>query len=63
VGRAAIAVALRRFRLDHGTYPNTLDELVPMYIKVVPFDPFTDRQPGFLRSGAGFELPPPMPDK
>jgi hypothetical protein len=54
--RAAIAVALRRFRLDHGTYPNALDELAPKYIKAVPLDPFTGRQPEYVRSGAGFEL-------
>jgi hypothetical protein len=57
VGRAAIAVALRRFRLDYGTYPNQLDQLAPMYIKTVPLDPFTDQQPEYRRLGAGFELP------
>jgi hypothetical protein len=31
VGLTAIAVALRRFRLDRGAYPNALDELVPTY--------------------------------
>ena len=56
VGRAAVAVALRRFRIDHGTYPNTLDELAPAYLKAVPIDPFTSRQPEYQRSGAGFDL-------
>jgi hypothetical protein len=57
VGRAAIAVALRRFRLDHGAYPNALDELAPRYLKTVPLDPYTGRPPEYARQGAGFELP------
>jgi hypothetical protein len=56
VGLAANAVALRRYKLDHGAYPNTLAELVPSYLKVVPLDPFTERSPKYQRQGAGFEL-------
>jgi hypothetical protein len=63
VGLAATAVALRRFKLDHGAYPNALDELAPSYLKAMPLDPFTERQPEYKRQGAGFELraqiPPP----
>ena len=54
--RAAIAVALRRFRIDHAAYPNTLADLAPAYLKTVPLDPFTTRQPEYERTGAGFEL-------
>ena len=61
VGLAAIAVALRRFRLDHDAYPNTLDELAPFYLKAVPLDPFTDRAPDYARRGAGFELRAHLP--
>lgn len=56
VGLAAIAVALRRFRLDRGAYPIALDELAPSYLKAVPLDPFTNRVPEYARQGAGFEL-------
>jgi hypothetical protein len=63
VKRAAITVALRRFRLDHGTYPNGLDQLAPVYMKGRAARSFTARQPEYRRSGAGFELPPPMPAK
>jgi hypothetical protein len=56
VGLAATAVALRRFKLDHGAYPNALDEIAPSYLKAVPLDPFTERQPEYKRQGAGFEL-------
>jgi len=66
IGLAATAVALRRFRLDHGTYPNTLDELAPTHLKTVPLNPYTGRQPEYVRQGAGFELHarvalPPIP--
>jgi hypothetical protein len=56
IGLAASGVALRRYKLDHGTYPNTLEELVPSYLRVVPFDPFTERPQEYKRQGAGFEL-------
>jgi hypothetical protein len=62
VGLTAIAVALRRFRLDHGAYPNALDELVPTYFKAVPLDPFTGRQPEYTREGTGFSLRARIPE-
>lgn len=54
--RAAVVVALRRFKIDHGAYPDTLDELAPAYLKVVPIDPLTGRQPSYRKSGDGIEL-------
>ena len=56
MGNAATAVALRRFRIDRGTYPARLDELVPGYLKAVPIDPYAGGPPEYLRSGSGFEL-------
>ena len=56
MGNAATAVALRRFRIDHGTYPARLDELVPGYLKAVPIDPYAGGPPDYLRAGSGFEL-------
>jgi hypothetical protein len=38
------AIALERFRLQNGKYPQTLDELVPRFLKVPPID-FMDGQP------------------
>jgi hypothetical protein len=55
-GLAATAVALRRFRLDRGTYPQTLDELAPRYLKGVPPDLLANRPPEYVRQGTGFEL-------
>ena len=49
-------MALRRFRLDRGAYPDDLSALVPGYLASVPIDPFTGRAPVYARKGAGFEL-------
>jgi hypothetical protein len=36
---AFVAVALERYRRDHGQWPETLDALVPQYLAAVPKDP------------------------
>jgi hypothetical protein len=33
------AVAMRRYRLDHGRYPQSLEALVPTYLMAAPSDP------------------------
>src|ERR1041385_3415533 len=38
VHQAIIACALERFRLAHGKYPETLDELLPKYLSAIPND-------------------------
>jgi hypothetical protein len=38
VGLARTAVALERYRLAHGEYPETLDALAPQFIEKVPHD-------------------------
>jgi hypothetical protein len=53
---AEVAVALRRFRLDRGRYPDALADLAPQYLAQIPIDPFTGRPPEYVREGAGFEL-------
>jgi hypothetical protein len=52
---ASVAVALERYRRDHGGWPDSLDALVPKYLAVVPKDPqdgrllrFTRRQDGVI---------------
>lgn len=37
---AQTAVAMTRYRLDHGTLPSHLGDLVPGYMQSVPLDPF-----------------------
>jgi hypothetical protein len=41
---ARAAMAAERFRLDHGWFPTSLEQIVPSYLERVPLDPF-DRQP------------------
>jgi hypothetical protein len=40
---ARVAVAMTRFRLDHGAFPNRLAELVPQYLVSIPTDPFSGK--------------------
>jgi hypothetical protein len=56
MGVTAIAVALRRYRLDRGSYPDDLSALVPTYLSRLPIDPVTGRPPDYARHGAGFTL-------
>lgn len=37
---AATALAVERFRIEQGRLPDSLDKLVPKYIKTIPLDPF-----------------------
>ena len=53
---AGTSVALRRCRIEKGSYPEHLDELNPVYLPDVPVDPFTGREPEYTRSGSGFTL-------
>jgi len=40
--RAVIGIiAAERFRLDHGRWPASWEQLIPEYVKQVPLDPFT----------------------
>jgi len=55
---AKIAVDLERHFLEHGVYPESLENLVPQWAQKTPLDPMT-RQPLHYRSlseGKGFEL-------
>ena len=56
LGSAEIAVALRRYRLDRGAYPETLTALVPVYLDRLPIDPLTAQPPVYSRQGTGFSV-------
>jgi len=56
LGAAELGVALRRYRLAHGAYPEELSALVPDYLPGVPIDPFTGQPPIYARQGEGFSL-------
>jgi hypothetical protein len=36
----AVALACQLYRLDHGEFPKTLEQLVPAYLRALPSDPF-----------------------
>ncbi|HTY86765.1 MAG TPA: hypothetical protein VMB80_04810 [Candidatus Acidoferrum sp.] len=46
------AIALKRYQLNHGNYPERLSELMPEFLAAVPLDP-VDGQPLRYRKNAG----------
>jgi hypothetical protein len=56
LGVTEIGVALRRYRLDRGSYPDELSALLAAYLTRLPIDPVTGRPPAYARRGAGFTL-------
>ncbi len=56
LGKAQVGVALRRFKIDRGSYPDYLTVLVPQYLPALPIDPATGRPPNYVRQGDGFAL-------
>lgn len=56
LGVTELAVALRRFRIERGQYPDALASLVPTYVASVPIDPLTGKVPVYSRQDTGFRL-------
>ena len=56
LGLTELAVALRRFRIERGQYPDALSSLVPTYLASMPIDALTGKAPVYSRQGAGFRL-------
>jgi hypothetical protein len=50
---AAVGMALERYRLANGGWPETLAALVPKYLKEVPADPFDGKPVRYLRARDG----------
>ncbi len=46
-----VAIALERYRMDHGEYPGELEALVPAYLDEVPADPFDGEPMRYLLTG------------
>lgn len=55
-GLTELAIALRRYRIANGQYPDELTMLVPTYLPSVPLDPFTGKPPVYSRQDKGFTL-------
>ena len=47
------AIALKRFQLRHGNYPEALGQLVPEFLSAVPLDPVDDQPLRYRRNADG----------
>jgi hypothetical protein len=57
VDQTLIACALERYRLDHGSYPSSLDDLVPEYLAKLPNSPINGKPLNYsLKSEGTFLL-------
>ena len=51
---ARVALAIERYRLATGTLPDTLGELTPTYIAIIPKDPFDGKDLRYQKLDTGF---------
>jgi hypothetical protein len=51
-----LVLSLNRYRLEHGSYPDALDNLVPQYQATIPLDLFTDLPFHYVSNGKEYEL-------
>ncbi len=50
---ARTALAAEEWRLTHGRWPDSLEQLVPEFLDAVPEDPFSDTRIQYKRTGTG----------
>jgi len=53
---AALTLALKEYKQQHGNYPDALAELVPAHMPEVPKDPASGDDYAYQRAGEGFTL-------
>ena len=53
---ARVGLAVRRYRLDAGKLPDSLEKLVPVYIDAIPVDPFDGNALRYKKRGTGFVI-------
>ncbi|MCK5269137.1 MAG: hypothetical protein KAJ46_00075 [Sedimentisphaerales bacterium] len=53
---ARAAIAVRRYQIDNGKVPDTLQDLVPKYINAVPQDPFSGREMLYKHDQDGYVI-------
>jgi hypothetical protein len=51
---AAVAFALKLYKAEHGSYPESPHVLAPDILRAVPTDPFTGKPLVYVRGGEGF---------
>ena len=56
VQSAQTALAVERFRLAHGKFPEKLDELVPQFLSALPEDPFDGQPLRYRRLAKGYSI-------
>lgn len=49
-----LAATLKLYKIRHGDYPDSLDDLTPDFLVSVPIDPYTNRPFRYERRGDGF---------
>ena len=42
VSQSKVELAIKAYKVDTGTYPNSLNELVPKYLSSIPIDPYSN---------------------
>jgi hypothetical protein len=60
---ARTAVAAEQYRLKHGRWPDSLEDLVPEFLDAIPPDPFADDPLGYLRTEEGVTVYSVGPDE
>lgn len=53
---ASAAVAVERYRIDHGAWPPSLEELVPAYLPTMPQDPYRGRPLTYRLANGGLTI-------
>lgn len=53
---ATIALAVERYRLKHGVWPDDLAALVPGFLAAIPADPYTDQPLKFRKAPGGISV-------
>jgi hypothetical protein len=56
VAQARTVLSLRQYESDHGTYPDTLEALVPDHLDGTPIDSFSGEPLNYRRDADGFVL-------
>jgi hypothetical protein len=59
---AMVALAVERYRLKHGVWPDDLLALVPEFIATIPADPYTDQPLKYRRAANGISVYSVGPD-
>lgn len=51
-----IVISVEAYKIDHGAYPEMLDQLAPEYFDELPLDPFVDKPFRYQRTDDGYLL-------